>query len=442
ILGLILLPRETFSQQKDLAITIYNNNLGLVRDVRVLRLERGVTEYTFQDVAAQIDPTSVYFKSITAPDDVLILEQNFEYDLVNSSKILQKYVDQSVTLSGKDGTNYSGTLLNASGGDVILQEADGGIKIVSRATVENMAFPKLPQGLITRPSLVWSLDCRRSGDHEIEVGYLTEGVQWHAEYVGLTDESDKRLELSGWVSIDNKSGATYENAKLKLVAGDVHRAQPEIRRFRAFQALEKAVPDQFEEKSFFEYHLYTLQRPATLANNQIKQISLFEAVRLPVSKKYTYAGQRDRKNIRVNLEFKNEKSRGLGFPLPKGKVRIYKQDEDESLIFVGEDFVQHTPRDEDVRMYVGHAFDIVGERIQKNRRAIGKESWEETWEIKLRNRKTEDVVITVVEHLNFEWEILRSSPEFSKKDASTVEFVVPVPKDGEVVVEYVVRYNR
>jgi hypothetical protein len=325
-----------------------------------------------------------------------------------------------------------------------LRESDGGIKIVGRELAENMAFPKLPDGLITRPTLVWSINCQQAGKHQTEVGYLTNGIQWHAEYVGVANKDDTVLELSGWVSLDNKSGATYENAKLKLVAGDVHRAQ-DIRPLRGGRGQAEmmiARAPQFEEKAFFEYHLYTLQRPATVANNQIKQISLFSPTEVKVNKTYSYNGARDRKKVRVNLEFENKKTSGLGMPLPKGKVRVYKRDDDKSLVFIGEDFIDHTPKDEKVRVYVGNAFDIVGNRTQKERKSIGKTAWEEAWQIKLRNHKEESVRVTIVERVNFGWEILRNTHEYKKKDAATIEFSIEIPKDAEVVVEYVVRYSR
>ncbi|MFQ5823412.1 MAG: DUF4139 domain-containing protein [bacterium] len=432
------------SQEQQVALTVYNNNLALVKDVRTLKLAKGISEIKFQDVASQIDPTSVYFASLTAPDKVAILEQNYEYDLVNTSKILQKYVDQDIELEAKEGVRYTGTLLSASGKDVILRESDGGIKIVNMGTVVNMAFPKLPEGLITRPTLVWKIDCKQAGKHKTEVGYLTTGIQWHAEYVGVTNQDDTFLELGGWVSIDNKSGATYKNAKLKLVAGDVHRAV-ERRIPKAYYETLAAKPTamrQFEEKAFFEYHLYTLQRPATVANNQIKQLSLFSPTKVKVSKKYFFDGTRDKRKVRINLEFENKKEFGLGIPLPKGKVRVYKEDEDKSLVFIGEDFIDHTPKDEEVKVYVGDAFDIVGKRTQKDRRSIGKHAWQETWEIKLRNHKEESVEVTIIEHLQLDWEILRTTHEYTKKDAQTIEFLVKIPKSDEVVVEYVVRYNR
>ncbi|MFQ5636483.1 MAG: DUF4139 domain-containing protein [bacterium] len=431
------------AQDNEVSLTVYNDNLALVREVRTIALKKGVSDVRFQDVASRIDPTSVYFSSLTAPEKVMILEQNYEYDLVNSEKILQKYLDQKINITAKEGKFYSGTLLSAASHDIILQEEDGKIKIVNRGSVETMDFPKLPDGLITRPTLVWSLDCQKSGDHKIEVGYLTSGIQWHAEYVGVTNKEDSKLDLGAWVSIDNKSGATYENAKLKVVAGDVHRARAPVRPLSlARRTLAESAPDHFEEKAFFEYHLYTLQRRTTVTNHQVKQISLIENTEVAVAKKYAFDGARDGRRVRVNLEFENKKRVGLGIPLPAGKIRIYKEDDDKSLIFIGEDFIEHTPKDEKVRIYVGNAFDIVGERTQKDRRSVGKNSWEETWEIKLRNHKDAAVAVAVVERLNFDWEIGRTSHEYQKKNATTIEFSVEIPQDGEGVVEYVVRYNR
>ena len=435
------------AQNSDIAVTIYNDNLALVREVREMQFKQGRSRIEFKDVAAQIDPTSVFFASLTAPDKVEILEQNFEYDLVNSAKILAKYVDADIQINLADGATYTGTLLSASGSDVVLREHDGGLKIVDRKAVENISFARLPAGLITRPTLIWDLRTEQPGKHRTEIGYLTSGMNWHAEYVGVSNKDDTKLDISGWVSIDNQCGTSFENAKLKLVAGDVHRAVPERQRYKATQLrmmAEAATPDGFSEKAFFEYHLYTLERRATLSNNQIKQISLFPATEVAVRKKYVYNGARQARKVRVELEFDNKKKVGLGMALPKGKVRIYKRDEaDNSLVLVGEDFIDHTAKDEAVRVYVGNAFDIVAERAQKVRRSIGKTSWEEEWEIKLRNHKDAPVSVTVVETLfGPNWEIPRHSHEFVRKNANTIEFAVSVPQDGETVLNYLVRFNQ
>ncbi|MCI0496600.1 DUF4139 domain-containing protein, partial [candidate division KSB1 bacterium] len=357
------------ASEKDVAITVYNNNLALVKDNREINLDKGKIEIKFQEVAAAIDPTSVHFASLTAPDAVAILEQNYEYDLVSSEKILEKYIDQEITVYTKD-QSFQGTLLSSAGGTVVLQLKTGNIKIISTSAIINLDFPKLPQGLMTKPTLVWLLDVTKAGAHKTEVSYLTSDINWHAEYVAVTKKDDSLLELNSWVSIDNRSGADYEEAKLKLVAGEVHiaeeqRVRPMAKDFAVMA--ERAAAPQFEEKEFFEYHLYTLQNRTTIKNNQIKQISLFPTAEVNLIKVYVYNGAQYGDNVRVNLEFKNSKTAGLGLPLPKGKVRVYKEDEaDNSLEFVGEDFINHTPKDEKVRIYLGNAFDIKGERIQKD----------------------------------------------------------------------------
>ena len=442
ILCLLLFTSVLLAQEKDIAITVYNNNLALVKDVRKMDIAKGKTEVEFKDVAASIDPTSVHFKSLTDPDAVAILEQNYEYDLVSSEKILQKYIDQEIKVYTKQDGPFLGKLLSSAGGNIILQMTEGNLKSISTKSINNLDFPKLPRGLITRPTLVWQLDNKKAGSHKTEVSYLASKINWHAEYVAVSKKNDTVLELNSWVSIDNKSGATYENAKLKLIAGDVHLAKPQKARPGSkgyVMMAERAAPAQFEEKEFFEYHLYTLQRRTTLKDNQIKQISLFPTAETKVNKIYIYNGARYKNDVRVNLEFQNSKTAGLGIPLPKGKVRVYKADEaDKSLEFVGEDFIDHTPKDEKVRIYLGNAFDIKGERIQKSQKRLGDKAREETWEIKLRNHKNTAIKVTVVENLWGDWEMRNETHPHKKKDANTIEFDVSVAKDGETVVEYTV----
>ncbi len=427
----------------EVALTVYNQDFALVREVRRIELPRGTETIRFTEVAARIDPTSVHFKSLTAPDEVAILEQNYEYDLISSQKLLHKYVDQKIRLLAKEERFYEGTLLNATE-DVVIQDDSGGIKVVKAREVQILEFPQLPEGLITRPTLVWLVESRQAGMHDAEVSYLTDGVQWHAEYVAAVNEDDTKLELGGWVSIDNRSGATYRDARLKLVAGDVHRVKPSPpvvpERLAPEALMAKGVP-QFEEKAFFEYHLYTLRRPATLRDQQIKQLSLFPSTDVGVDKIFTYDGARFGDKIRVNLEFVNSAKNGLGMPLPGGKIRVYKQDEDGSLEFVGEDLIDHTPKDEEVRIFLGNAFDVVGERTQMQVRKITDRSREESYEITLRNHKDDDIEVLVVEHLWGDWKIATTTADYRKKDARTVEFPLSVTADGETVLKYTVRYQ-
>lgn len=438
ITGVIVGSSHLWAQ--DVALTVYNQNRALVREIRKLSIASGVSTISFTDVAAQIDPTSVHFQSLTDPEKLTILEQNYEYDLVNSSKILEKYIDESIRIVTSEGEVFHGDLLSGSGSDVVIQDQDGGIKIIGRSGIQHFDFPKLPEGLITRPTLIWMVENRGDKEQEGEISYLTGGVNWHAEYVAVSDTKDQNLNLSGWVSVENRSGTAYQNAKLKLVAGDVNIVQ-ELSRggdvMLETAAFAKAAP-QFEESGLFEYHLYTLQRKTTLKNNQIKQISLFPPASTKVKKLFIYDGARYDQKVRVNLEFKNNQQDGLGIPLPKGKIRVYKEDVDGALEFIGEDQIDHTPVDEKIRIFLGNAFDLVGERTVKSTRSISNRSREEEIEIVLRNHKEEDVDIVVVEHFYGDWNIEESSDSFSKKDAYTTEFIIPVPSQGEKTLNYTV----
>ncbi len=430
-------------QAGKVAVTVYNEDIALIKELREMSFTRGESQVEFTGVPARIDPTSVHFVSKTAPDAVAILEQNYEFDLVSATKLLQKYIDSEIEVFTEDEKMFEGTLLSFDTQNLVLApEGKGGpVTVVSREEVRDIAFPALPEGLITRPTLVWTLLCEKEGKHEAEVSYLTEGMNWHAEYVAVSALNDESLGLAGWVSVDNRSGATYEDAKLKLVAGAVHRVKEKRVGRLAVEAemptLAAAAP--MEERAFFEYHLYTLARPTTVKDKEVKQVSLFPEADVKTKKVFTYDGARYPKDVRITLEFQNTEEEGLGIPLPKGKVRVYKEDIDKSLEFIGEDLIEHTPKGEEVRIYVGNAFDVVGERSRQSVRQITKTLREETYEIKLRNHKKEPIEITVVEHLWGQWEIMASSHEFVKKDASTIEFTVDVPEDEEVVITYTVR---
>jgi hypothetical protein len=425
----------------DLAVTVYNQNLGVVKDQRSIDFQKGKFIYSLVDVPSQIDPTSVHFKLLQNPDAAALLEQNYRYDLVGFNKILDKYIDKTIEMVHEDGRIYSGTLLSHDGNTVTLMKPDNSLEVVQTEKITKFDFPKLPEGLITKPTLVWLFDSELSGSQEAEVSYMTKGMKWHAEYVGVISQKDDYLDISAWVSIENNSGAAFKDAKLKLVAGDVNIIQKR-RGYGADQFAEMAVAMPraagFEEKPFFEYHLYTLPRTTSLADKEIKQISLFEPATTPVTKKYVYQGGKD---VRVNLEFRNSEENDLGMPLPAGKVRVMKRDVDEALEFVGENMIDHTPRDEKVELFLGNAFDLVGERIVKDSRKTSRYIQEEDVEIKLRNHKEDEAVEIVVRERTRgrEFKILKSNFEYNKVDAHTVEFVVPVKPDEEKVLTYTVR---
>ncbi len=451
------------AQDEDLQLAVYNQNLALVKDVRSLDLAEGLNEVRFVDVAALIDPTSVSFRSLTDPEGTSVLEQNYEYDIVGSVKLMSKYVDQEISVVTEDGQEYVGTLLSGAG-DIILEAADGTITVLKLEQIKEFTFPALPEGLITRPTLVWQLSSAEGGAQDVEVTYLTEGINWQANYIVVLADDEQSIDLDGWVTLVNRSGASYEDANLKLIAGDIHRASTVGYAAREDMALQAApsVEESVEERGFFEYHLYEVQRPVTVKDQQTKQIQFATGNDVPAEKFFVYDGGQYRftgfyqplddpsygtvsnEKVMVMLEFVNGEDQGLGIPLPKGTLRVYKKDIDGSSLLIGEDSIDHTPKDEQVRLYVGDAFDIVGERVQTDFRSDYDDDWmEESFEITVRNHKDEEIEIRVVEHMFrwSEWSIQESSHEYEKTDAQTIEFTVPVEANGETVVTYTVLYE-
>ena len=426
---------------RDVSLTIYNNNLALVHEVRELHLKKGDMVYDFTEIPYQIDPTSVHFRA----KGISILEQNYEYDIVSVDKIREKFVGEKIRVYLEDGDMLEGILQPGRGGELILLDEAQGVMVVSMGKIMRVEFPSMPENFVQRPTLVWLLNSNSGGKQKAEISYLTGGMNWHAEYIAVVEE--KKLGFAGWVSLVNESGETFEDAKLKLMAGEVHMVQEG--RYRYGKGAEgfalAAGADQFEEKAFFEYHLYTLQRPTTVKNNQIKQVSLFPEAQVKYHKGFIYEAALGDNKVRVYLEFKNSKSDGLGMALPAGKVRVYQQDEDGSLEFIGEDMIKHTPRDEDVKLLIGNAFDLVGERQVVERRQISRFDREEDIEISLRNHKDEEVEIVVRERLWGYWSIINNTHEYVKKDANTIEFTVKVPPhkaNEELLIKYTVRYSN
>ena len=456
-------PAPAAAQTEGVELAVYNQDLALVKDHRSLDLTKGLNEVRFADVAAMIDPTSVHFGSLTDPQGTAVLEQNYEYDVVGSAKLLQKYVDQEISLVTEDGQKYTGTLLNATE-DAILQSADGKVTVVKVNQIKEFDFPALPEGLITKPTLVWQVESAQGGTQDVEVTYLTNGINWYANYVAVLADDDASLDLNGWITLDNRSGASYENAKLKVIAGDINRAATdgyaEMSK-QVYEALATPAP-QVQERSFFEYHLYEVQRPVTVKDQQTKQIEFVTGSSIPALKFFVYDGSQmgywtyyapvqdsgygttSNEDVQVMLEFTNGEKEGLGVPLPKGTIRVFKKDVDGSTLLIGEDTIDHTPKDEQIRLYIGDAFDLVGERVQTNFRIdTDKRFMEESYKIILRNHKDEDVEVRVTEHMFrwSQWEILEESLKHEKLDAQTIEFRVPVEASGEATVTYTVRYE-
>src|SRR6266851_5410891 len=401
----------TRDDQKDLMVTIYNGNLGLVKDTRETRLDGGMLEVQFADVAAQIDPTSVHLKSLTDPQGLKILEQNYEYDLLTSAKLLEKYVGKKVRLYQSNGTYQEATLLSTNGP---IYEINGQIHMGHSGQV---VLPALPDNLVSKPTLVWLLGNAKAAAQRVEASYLTGGISWKADYVMVINAADTRSDLTGWVTIDNKSGSTYSNAALKLVAGDINRA-PDGRN--------------------------------TVKDNQTKQLALMSAPEVPVDKHFIYYGAADyyrtqygvplsNQKVGVFLEPKNSKENRLGLPIPKGRVRVYKADTSGSQQLIGEDWIDHTPKDEKIKIKMGDAFDVVGERVQKDWKRIASNLYEVEWEISLRNHKKENITVEVFEPMPGDWEVLRASQPHEKVQAFTAKWNVPVPKEGEAKLSYRIR---
>jgi hypothetical protein len=442
----------------------------MVSQDRKVTLTAGRTQLRFTDVAALIDPTTVQFVSLSDPDNTQVLEQNFQFDLVSTQKLLSRYIDKSVTAQvslGSQATEVTGTLLSASDG-LVLRGTDGQIHAVTQYS--NLRFAELPGGLITRPTLLWDIAARKAGDQTARVTYQTGGMTWWADY-NLTftpgaNANSGFVDVGAWVSIINQSGASYADAKLKLIAGDVQRAQPAAPVADASMSsmrLSKTAEPGFAEKPFFEYHLYTLGRRTSLPNNSTKQLELFDAAkRVPAHKTLMYFGQAGmyygsgvnaersygsvfNKKVDAYLEFKNDEKSGLGVPLPKGRIRVSQFDTaDHSLEFIGEDVIDHTPKNERVFIKLGSAFDVVGERRQVDFSSDAKARWmEEEIEVKIRNHKAEAVEVLVKETLFrwTNWSVKSSSSSYDKADARTLYFPLKVAADGEESLHYRVRYT-
>ena len=439
----------------DVMVTVYNNNYGLVREVRRASLPTGTIELEVSDVAEKIDPTSVAFKSLTAPGQVGIYEQNYRYDLLSPDTLLERFIGRPIRITTirqeKDRdieVSRKGTLLSLNGGRIV-QFGDGEVTINPPGSI---SVGEVPDNLLARPTLVWLLGNQHRGEQQLEISYLTNGMNWKADYVTIINAEDTALDLTGWVTLDNHSGTAYADAQLKLIAGDVRRVREEIRlglNARGGLASKKKATPQFEEKSFFEYHLYTLGRRTTLVNNETKQMTLLEGLDVPAKKIYAvesppWAVQAsvrgaEKRDVQVMIEFENKKEHHLGMALPAGRVRVYKADTDASLQLIGEDKIDHTPKDEKLALIVGNAFDIVAERRQSDYRKIADNVVELEYELRIRNHKAEAVTIKILEHVYGDWEILKETHPHQKRDARTIEFQVPVEPDAEATLAYRVR---
>jgi hypothetical protein len=450
--------------ERELAVTVYNQDFAVVKDTREFELSAGDGKMSFTDVAAKIDPTSVQATSPTRPG-FSVLEQNFEYNLVSSAKLMKKMIDQPVSVLLEDGQSFSGKLLAAETDAVTLQTGEE-VKIIQRDDhFYQLVLPKLPPGLLLRPTLVWQVTNPEAGKEQIEIAYQTAGFNWLADYNVLLNPAKKTLDLNGWVSITNTSGASYPDAHLKLVAGEVHKVKEEpqmemdlgVNLARAKMAA--APPPGFEERAFAEYHLYDLGRKTTLKDNETKQIEfvnvrnvaytteyLFDPSRVrPWGPRYTPdTGEEDFQNLKLVATIENKKENKLGIPLPAGNVRMYQRDTQQADHLIGQDAIDHTPKDEKVRLTVGEAFDVDGSRKILSQERPDNNTIVMDIQIRIRNHKDSDVPVVVRDQLmgHMNWTIENPNVPYEKKDFQTIEFKLTVPANSEQDIRYKVRYEQ
>jgi hypothetical protein len=452
---------STLKDQQSVAITIYNENLALVKDTRRVTLEAGPNRLALREVSGRMRPETAQLRSLSQPGALTLIEQNFDFDLLTPAKLLEKYVGRTVRVvkthptTGAESVEIA-TVLAANNG-VVLRIGDR----IETGLPGRIVYDGVPANLRDRPTLVTELLSARAGAQTLELSYLSGGLSWKADYVAELNGADSALDLNGWVTLTNTSGTAYPNARLQLVAGDVNRVRDEMKlaagRVRAMAAPEAAASD-MKQESLFEYHLYTLGRPTTIADNQTKQVALLSAGGVPVVKELVLQGSDyyyrssfgnigQKMKVGVFVQFENRDSSRLGLPMPKGVVRVYKKDSSGNAQFVGEDAIDHTPKNENVRLKLGEAFDVTADKKQTDfrRRELGNKAsyvFESAYEIVLRNAKKEPATVIVREPVPGDWTMLEESSRHAKVAAGTAEWRVAVPAEGSATLRYrvLVRY--
>ncbi len=441
---------STLDDQSELAVTVYNSGIALVRDVRNLQLPRGTFDLRYMDIAATVNPATVHFRSTSEPSRVAVLEQNYEYDLLDPDKLLRKYVGRDVTLV-RNGNATKARLLSYNTGPIWQIDR----QIVTGLAADQYQFPEVPDNLYTRPTLIWTLQNDGQARHRVEASYLAQQLAWNADYVLTVARDDRTADLDGWVTVTNGSGTAFRNARLQLVAGDVNRIRQtanEAAMDRTAMRAPAAAPVMTQE-TFSDYHLYTVARKTTINNAETKQISMLTGTGVPIQKRYVVDGQQFyyrnashpgapiKDVVQVYYQWKNDEKSGVGMPMPSGNVRVYQSDSKGGVQFVGEDRIGHTPADETLRLHIGNAFDVVCERKQVDFEKIAAATYEIEYEITLRNHKAAPVSVEVNEPIGGTWRMLRSSHEATKTDAFAARFAVPVAANGTAVLTYRVRVS-
>jgi len=437
----------TLDDQTELAVTVYNSDIALVRDVRNLQLPRGTFDLRYMDIAATVNPATVHFRSTTEPSRVSVLEQNYEYDLLDPDKLLRKYVGRDVTLV-RNGQETRARLLSYNTGPIWQIDR----QIVTGVAADQYRFPELPDNLYTRPTLIWTLQNDGQPRHRVEASYLARSLAWNADYVLTVARDDRSADLDGWVTVTNGSGTAFRNARLQLVAGDLNRIRQTVSELRRDALADRsAAAPAMAQESFGDYHLYTVARKTTIGNAETKQISMLTGTGVAIEKRYVVDGQQFyyrnaahpgspiKDVVQVYYQLKNDERGGLGMPMPAGNVRVYQADSKGGVQFVGEDRIGHTPKDETLRLHIGNAFDVVCERKQVDFEKIAASTYEVEYAITLRNHKGTPIAVQVNEPIGGTWRVLRSSHEWTKTDAFAAQFTVPVAADATAVLNYRVR---
>jgi hypothetical protein len=453
---------STLADQQSVAVTIYNENLALVKDTRRLALDAGANRLALREVSGRMRPETAQLRSLTHPGALALVEQNFDFDLLTPAKLLEKYVGRPVRIVRTHPTTgaesiETATVLAANSG-VVLKIGDR----IETGIPGRIVFDGVPANLRDRPTLVTELTSARAGQQTVELSYLSGGLSWKADYVAELNAADNALELNGWVTLTNTSGTAYPNARLQLVAGDVNRVRDELRfaakNGRMVAERAAAAPASMAQEQLFEYHLYTLQRPTTIADKQTKQVALLGAAGVPVAKELVLQGNDyyyrssvgnlgQKMKVGVFVQFDNRESARLGMPMPKGVVRVYKKDSEGNAQFIGEDAIDHTPKNERVRLKLGEAFDVTADKKQtdfKRRDTFSPWSYvhESAYEVALKNAKKEPVTVIVREPVPGDWTMLEQSHKHAKVASGTAEWKVQVPAEGSATLKYrvLVRY--
>ncbi|HEY3147044.1 MAG TPA: DUF4139 domain-containing protein [Dongiaceae bacterium] len=440
-------------KQTAVAVTIYNNDLALVRDSRTVTLTQGENDLAFIEVSAGIRPETALLTGRGAQLD--IVEQNFDFDLLTPQKLLEKSVGQTIRVvrtnpqTGAD-TTEDATVLSVAEGQVVLKIGDR----IEVTPPGRLVYSAVPANLRDRPTLVVKVDSKQAGDVPVDLSYLTHGLSWAADYVAELSPDEKTINLNGWVTLTNMSGIAYKDAKLQLVAGEVNQYQPQPPAAPMMEAMDAVggVRQKMVEQAAFEYHLYSLDRPTTLKQNQTKQVALLAADAIPVEKQYVLAnvaqlgnnygtriGETQRVNAEVRMKIQNEEASHLGIPLPAGVVRVYKADSDGNAIFVGEDHIDHTPNKEELNLMLGRAFDVTARGKQVSYSRIADNVYENAYEIEVKNAKKEPITVAVREYVPGDWKMLEESVKSTKPDSATAEWQLQVPAEGSAKLSYRVR---